>query len=156
MLKPEFRFLENTHDTLLNVTLLNTLLVCFVVVIHNETLIRLSSVLGKMRKSHHFRLIVAVLGCLVAHAAEVWIFATAFYFMHHAAGWGELVGNFDGSLMSSVYFSFTTYTTLGYGDIAALGPLRYLTGIEALTGFLLITWSASFLFLEMQRYWPTR
>jgi hypothetical protein len=34
--------------------------------------------------------------------------------------------------------------------------LRHLTGIEALTGLVLITWSASFLFLEMQRYWPTR
>ncbi|MGP9831891.1 potassium channel family protein [Marinobacter sp. NSM] len=156
MLNREFRPLENTHDTLWNVTLLNTALVCIVVIIHNETLLRLSSLLGKMRKSHHFRLIVAVLGCLTAHAAEVWIFATAFYYMHHAEGWGELVGNFDGSLMTTVYFSFTTFTTLGYGDIEALGALRHLTGIEALTGFLLITWSASFLFLEMQRYWPTR
>ena len=43
---------------------------------------------------------------------------------------------------------------MGYGDIVATGPIRYLTGMEALTGFVLITWSASFLFLEMQKYWP--
>jgi hypothetical protein len=30
-----------------------------------------------------------------------------------------------------------------------------MTGTEALTGFLLITWSASFTFLEMQRFWKT-
>ncbi|MFO8142792.1 MAG: potassium channel family protein [Marinobacter sp.] len=148
--------MQNTHDTLLNVTLLNCALVCIVVVIHNETLLRLSIALGKMRRSQHFRMIIAVLGCLSAHAIQVWIFATAFYFMHHAEGWGQLVGNFSGSLLDCVYFSFTTFTTLGYGDIEAFGQLRYLTGIEALTGFLMITWSASFLFLEMQRYWPTR
>jgi len=148
--------LDANHDTLLNVTLLNILLVCTVVVIHNEVLIRLSGLLARMRQSHHFRLIVAVLGCLTAHALQVWIFATAFYFMHHAEGWGQLTGNFSGTMLDCAYFSFTTFTTLGYGDIEAIGQLRYLTGIEALTGFLLITWSASFLFLEMQRYWPTR
>jgi hypothetical protein len=26
--------------------------------------------------------------------------------------------------------------------------------MQALTGFVLITWSASFLLLEMQKYWP--
>ena len=146
------------HDHLLmfNVTLLNITIVCTVVIIHNEALLRLSSILSRMRQNQHFRLIVAVLGCLTAHALEVWIFGSAYYFMHHADGWGTLVGTFSGSLLDCVYFSFTTFTTLGYGDIEAIGQLRYLTGIEALTGFLLITWSASFLFLEMQRYWPTR
>jgi hypothetical protein len=28
-----------------------------------------------------------------------------------------------------------------------------MAGTEALTGFLLISWSASFTFLEMQRFW---
>lgn len=73
--------------------------------------------------------------------------------MHHAAGWGHFEGNFDGSLMDCVYFSFTTFTTLGFGDIQPIGELRYLTGIEALTGLVLITWTASFLFIGMQNYW---
>ncbi|EEB77646.1 hypothetical protein GPB2148_582 [marine gamma proteobacterium HTCC2148] len=55
--------------------------------------------------------------------------------------------------MDCVYFSFTTYTTLGMGDIEPIGDLRYLTGLESLTGLVLITWSASFLYLEMTRYW---
>ncbi|MGC8119839.1 ion channel [Marinobacter sp. VGCF2001] len=148
--------MDGSHDTLLNVILLNTLLVCIVVVIHNEALVRLSSILSHVRQGHHFRLIIAVLGCLTAHALQVWIFATAFYFMHHAEGWGRLLGNFNGTLLDATYFSFTTFTTLGYGDIEAVGMLRHLTGIEALTGLVLITWSASFLFLEMQRFWPTR
>ena len=42
---------------------------------------------------------------------------------------------------------------MGFGDIEPFGYIRFLAGIEALTGLLLITWSASFLFLEMQRFW---
>jgi hypothetical protein len=144
------------HVSLLNVFLLNALLVVFVVLIHHEALLNLNSILGRMRQSHRFRLIVAVFGVLVAHTVEVWIFATAYFFMHHAEGWGELTGNFSGNFLDTVYFSFTTFTTLGYGDIQPEGDLRYLTGIEGLTGFVLITWSASFLFVEMQRYWPAR
>ncbi|MGB1951352.1 MAG: potassium channel family protein [Marinobacter sp.] len=140
---------------MLNATLINALIVVVVVVIHNEALLRLSGVLARMRQSHHFRLVTGVLGILATHTFQVWIFASAFYFMHHAEGWGELAGNFSGSLLDCAYFSFTTFTTLGYGDIEAMGILRFLTGIEALTGLVLITWSASFLFVEMQRYWPT-
>ncbi|MBW7472066.1 potassium channel family protein [Marinobacter sp. M216] len=146
----------NEHVVLINVTVINALIVAAVVLIHHESLIRLSGLLSSMRQSHHFRMIVAVFGILVAHTVQVWIFAAAYYGLHHGEGWGELVGNFSGSLLDCAYFSFTTFTTLGYGDIEALGHLRYLTGIEALTGLVLITWSASFLFVEMQRYWPTR
>ena len=52
-----------------------------------------------------------------------------------------------------VYFSALTNTTVGFGDFVPSGPVRFLAGMEALTGLVLITWSASFTFLEMQRYW---
>ncbi|TGN38802.1 potassium channel family protein [Marinobacter confluentis] len=141
---------------LLNATLINASIVIVVVLIHNEALLRLSHQLSGMHQSHHFRLVTGVLGILAIHTLQVWIFALAFYFMHHSEAWGELSGNFGGTMLDCVYFSFTTFTTLGYGDIEATGVLRFLTGIEALTGLVLITWSASFLFVEMQRYWPSR
>lgn len=144
------------HVGLFSVTLINALIVAAVVLIHHESLIRLSSLLANMRQSHHFRIIAAVFGILIAHTVQVWIFAAAYYAFHHAEAWGELTGNFNGTLLDCVYFSFTTFTTLGYGDIEAFGHIRYLTGIEGLTGLVLITWSASFLFMEMQRYWPSR
>ena len=143
------------HVNLLNATLINGLIVAVVVLIHHEVLLNLSSLLSRMRQSHRFRLIAAVFGILAAHTLQVWIFASAFYFMHHAEGWGHLTGNFSGSILDCAYFSFTTFTTLGYGDIEPFGILRFLTGIEALAGLVLIT-CASFLFVEMQRYWPTR
>ena len=56
-------------------------------------------------------------------------------------------------LLDFVYFSATVYTTLGFGDLVPTGAVRFLAGTEAVTGFLLISWSASFTFLEMQRFW---
>lgn len=130
--------------------------VTFAVVIHYEFLYRLTRLMPQLKIKHRFRIVLGVFTALVAHSIEVLIFAVAYYFMHGAKGWGELRGNFNGSLFDCSYFSFTTYTTLGFGDIEPTGMLRFLVGIESLTGLVLITWTASFLYLEMQKYWhPT-
>jgi hypothetical protein len=136
--------------------LINTLVVVLAIIIHYEFLFRMTLLVPKLRAKHRFRIVLGVCGALLAHAIEVWIFAVAYYVMHRNPGWGELQGNFSGSLLDCVYFSFTTFTTLGFGDIQPVGHLRYLTGIESLTGLVLITWTASFLFVEMQRYWDSR
>lgn len=141
---------------MISVWLLNSLIVAIVVTIHYEFLYQLTVNIPKLKIKHRYRIVVGVFGALVAHTLEIWVFALAYYFMHNADGWGELSGNFDGSVMDSVYFSFTVYSTVGFGDIAPLGELRYLTGIESLTGLVLITWTASFLFFEMQRDWNSR
>jgi hypothetical protein len=138
------------------VFLLNSLVVAIAVIVHYEFLYRLTLYIPVMRIRHRYRIVVGVFGALVAHAFEIWIFAIAYYLMNRADGWGSLTGNFDGSLIDCGYFSFTVFTTLGFGDIAPVGNLRYLTGVESLTGLVLITWSASFLFFEMQRHWNSR
>ncbi len=135
------------------VFLINTAIVAFSVIVHYEFLYRITLIIPRMKISHRYRIVFGVIGSLVAHAFEIWIFALAYYFMDDHDGWGSLVGNIDGSLMDCAYFSFTVYTTLGFGDIQPIGDLRYLTGIESLTGLVLITWTASFLYFEMQRHW---
>lgn len=136
-----------------SVFLINTLIIAIVVLVHYEFLFRVSMYIPIMTIKHRYRIVFGVFGALIAHAVEIWIFAIAYYFMHNAKGWGKLTGNFSGSLLDFGYFSFTVFTTLGFGDIEPIGNLRYLTGIESLTGLVLITWSASFLYFEMQRYW---
>lgn len=135
------------------VFLLNALVVAVAVVIHYEFLYRITLSIPKMHVSHRYRIVVGVCGALLAHSLEIWVFALAYYFMNQADGWGNLYGNFSGTLMDCVYFSFTVFTTLGFGDIQPKGDLRYLTGVESLTGLVLITWTASFLYFEMQRHW---
>ena len=138
---------------MITVFAVNLFVIGLAVMIHYEFLFRVTLLMPRLKIRHRFRIVMGVFVALSAHAAEVWIFAISFYLMHEAEGWGHLQGNFDGSLFDCVYFSFTTYTTLGTGDIEPIGDLRYLTGLESLTGLVLITWSASFLYLEMTRYW---
>ncbi|MGH8551150.1 MAG: ion channel [Methylococcales bacterium] len=45
------------------------------------------------------------------------------------------------------------FTTLGLGDLVPSGSIRFMVGTEALCGFILISWSAAFTCLEMQRFW---
>jgi hypothetical protein len=134
----------------------NSVVVALAVLVHYEFLYRMTRLMPVLRIRHRFRIVLGVFGALLAHVVEVFIFAIAYYWMHHSERWGQLVGNFDGSLMDCLYFSFTVFTTLGFGDIEPRGDLRILTGIEPLAGLILITWSASFLYLEMQRYWDDR
>ncbi|VAW66019.1 hypothetical protein MNBD_GAMMA09-257 [hydrothermal vent metagenome] len=138
------------------VFILNSLIVFIAVIIHYEFLFKITVIVPTMKIKHRFRIVAGVFSALVAHAIEIWVFALAYFYMHTTEGWGELRGNFNGSLMDCAYFSFTTFTTLGFGDITPHGNVRYLTGIESLTGLVLITWTASFLYYEMQRYWDLK
>jgi hypothetical protein len=69
---------------------------------------------------------------------------------------GIVAGAHPLSLLDAVYMSAVTYTTVGFGDLAPIGPIRFIAGTVALTGFVLITWSASFTYLEMTRDWRER
>ncbi|WP_444994477.1 ion channel [Aliikangiella sp. IMCC44359] len=138
---------------MLSVFFVNSIIIAVVVLIHYEILHQLTRLLPKLNIKHNFKIVFGVFGALLAHMVEVWVFAIAYYCMIQFDGWGTFEGNFSGTLMDCAYFSFTTYTTLGFGDIQPLGSVRYLTGIESLTGLVLVTWSASFLYFEMQNYW---
>ena len=137
---------------MLTAALVNFALVATTVVIHYEMLRLLSIVIPRLRIKHRLRILIGVFGTICAHVVEVCLFGLAFYWMARLGGFGELSGNFDGSLLDSIYFSFTNYTTVGYGDIEPQGSLRFLAGFEALTGLSLITWSASFMFMEMTQF----
>lgn len=130
--------------------------VAVVVLLHYECLYWLTVLMPKLRIRYRFRLVLGVFGALFAHVMEMLIFGYAYFMMHQAEGMGYLEGRFVISQADCIYFSFSTYTTLGYGDIEPFGGIRYLAGIESLSGLLLITWTASFLFIEMQRYWVSK
>ena len=133
--------------------IINTLLVAVTVIIHYEILRLLSNMIPKMQIRLRLRVVFGVFGTICAHIVEICLFGCAFYLLNHQGSFGELTGAFNGSLVDSIYFSFTNYTTVGYGDIAPTGSLRFLAGLEAITGLSLITWSASFMFMEMTMFW---
>ena len=96
--------------------LINTFLVATAVVIHYEILRLLSLTIPKLQVKHRVRVIFGVFGTICAHVVEIWLFGLAFFLMIRYGDFGSLTGNFDGSLIDCVYFSFTNYTTVGYGD----------------------------------------
>lgn len=130
------------------------------VVLHYEGLRALSRFVTTELMPARARIAMLILGQVVLHVAEIGLFAVGYASLDGIEGFG----GFDRAMAAAadpsapggldlVYYSATVYTTLGFGDIVPLGALRLMTGIEALTGLVLITWSASFTFLEMQRYW---
>ena len=90
-------------------------------------------------------LIRTVLVLIALHAIEIVLWAASYVVLLPD---GELA-----SFEEAVYFSFVTFTTLGYGDITLSEGWRVLSGIEALNGILLIGWSTAMLFAVVQRMW---
>lgn len=123
------------------------------VLLHYEALSIMSRRLPAIRLRRRARVVVAILGIMLTHVVQVWIFGLTYWLLDHFPTLGRLPGEFDEGALDFVYFSVVTYTTLGFGDIVPVGAIRILAGTEALLGLTLITWSASFTFLEMQRDW---
>ncbi len=125
--------------------------VIIVVAIHHEVLTHLSEVHFRRKWSSRLLLPVGVLIIIFTHIVEVWVFAGVYYLMASFDGVGAIIGDFGHQILDYAYFSFITYTTLGYGDIVPSGYVRFIAGTESLVGLVLIAWSASFTYLEMQR-----
>lgn len=113
----------------------------------------LSLRLPRLRKKRRPRIVILMLTMLLAHVAEIWFFGLTYCVLDQYPSLGVLQGPVQEGLSDFVYFSATTYTTLGYGDYTPVGAMRILSGTEALVGIGMITWTASLLFLEMQRDW---
>ncbi len=141
---------------MLQATLAALVLVGLAVVTHYESLRAISIFTSKLTIPHRALSMVVISGVLLAHFVEICLFAAGFFVMHAYLGLGSVKGEFNGSLLDYFYFSATTYSTLGVGDLFPTGVIRLVAGVEALTGFVLIGWSASFTYLSMQRSWIRR
>jgi hypothetical protein len=89
---------------------------------------------------------------ILAHSLEIILFAMGMYALARSGYYGHIVTSGEGSLGDFVYFSAITYTSLGFGDITPVGPLRVLAGVEVLIGLVLSAWTASVIFSGVLRY----
>ncbi|MCA0303142.1 MAG: potassium channel family protein [Proteobacteria bacterium] len=80
-------------------------------------------------------IVFVVLGLVAIHTVEIWLYAIVYF------GLGAL-GNFEEAL----YFSTTSFTTIGYGDVVLDRQWRILGAIEGANGLILFGWSTAFLF----------
>jgi Ion channel len=79
-------------------------------------------------------ILIIVLGLFVVHAVEIWSFALVYLALGAVSGFEE-----------ALYFSTSTFTTLGYGDVIIDNDWRLVSAMEGFTGFLMIGWSTAFL-----------
>jgi len=130
------------------------LVVGLCVLMHYEGLSLLSRGLVRLHGKARRHVLRGIFGVLVLHVLEIWVFGLALLALSMLdPRFGQIHGIDPHSVFDYVYFSAVTYSTVGFGDVIPTGPLRFLVGTEALAGFVLITWSASFTYLEMQRHW---
>jgi hypothetical protein len=138
------------------IVLVTLVLVAAAVGLHYEALERLNDWLPRWRLPARPRILVLITCILLVHIAEIWIFGIGIFLVVQHPELGQVAGAASIKLLDAVYLSTTTFTTIGYGDLTPHGPVRLILGSEGLTGLVLITWSASFTYLEMQRYWRPR
>jgi len=132
------------------IVVVTAMAVVICVSVHYEGLRLLSRMpIGGINDRH--RIIIMILCIMMLHIVEVWIFGITYYLLLHSPDFGNLSGLAEGSLFDYVYFSATVFSTLGFGDIVPTGPIRFITGTQSIAGLTLITWSASFTFIEMMK-----
>ena len=134
------------------VIVVGLLLLVATTVLHYEVLRLLSFSITRLAIRSRAKLLVVVFGTFVSHALHVVLYALGYALLADVIGLGTLAGGSD-TFIDYVYFSAETYTSLGFGDLMPIGPLRLIAGVETLNGLLLIGWSASFIYISMERFW---
>ena len=114
----------------------------------------LSGGMARIAMTASVRVFVIVLMTLGAHLVEVVLYAVAYALGDGVLGLGSFGGRMIAEPLDYLYFSIVSYTSLGLGDVFPLDHLRFITGVEALSGLLLIAWSGSFIYNAMNRLWP--
>lgn len=133
------------------------------VLVHYEGLLFVSRRLKNTSGARRANVLYAIISMLTLHVIEIWIFGITLWLLLKWPECGHIVSaisadGVDGALglLDSVYFSSMTYSTVGFGDVVPVGPIRLLAGTEGLLGLMMIGWSASFTYLEMERFWRGR
>ena len=135
--------------TLTTQLLIATGAVAATVLVHLSGLAALLAILRRHR--HPKRIAVALLingmaillaafGLFALHAIEIWLWAALY----------RLVDIFP-NLEEALYFSTSTYVTIGYGDVVLPPGQRILGVIEGANGIILIGWSTAFFFSIVDR-----
>ena len=121
--------------------------------VHYEVLVLGSAFVNRVAGPARVGVALGVVVALAAHMVEVLLYAV---------GWLALInaGEIELSVPSPtpldiVYFSGSIYTSLGFGDIVPVRGGQILAVSEAVTGLVLIAWTASFTFYEMRSHWET-
>ncbi|WP_454286303.1 potassium channel family protein [Rhizobium arsenicireducens] len=132
---------------------LGLLMISMMVVIHTFGLMAVTHVMSRVTdvirlQGHRSRLLAmntVVIGVFAVLSAEIWLWAFCYL----------LLGSFE-DLTTALYFSASTFSTVGYGDLVPDHDWRVLAAIEGVSGLLMIGWSTAYLVAAGMRVGPFR
>jgi hypothetical protein len=122
---------------------LASLMVAATVLVHFWGLLLLTRVVsggGARLRAHENKakaalvILAGVFGVFAVHTVEIWLYAALY------AALGEVP-----SFEQALYFSTTTFSSLGLGDVVLSPRWRMLSAIEGANGVILFAWSTAFL-----------
>lgn len=87
--------------------------------------------------------VAVIMGLFVLHGLEIWLYALLFTKLGAVPDTRE-----------AVYFSTSSYGSIGYGDSAIAGQWKLLGAIEGINGSILLGWSVAFFVTVMARLLP--
>ena len=134
---------------MLTAILISVVLIALTLSIHYVAFRNVSATLIAWGCPCYRGLCLSVCVITLAHVIEAAAFAAGFWLADEVFD----IGSFDTaggmSWMDYFYFSLVNFTTLGRGDISPTEHLRFIAGIEAFVGFLMITASGTYILQVM-------
>jgi hypothetical protein len=117
------------------------------IVFHFWSILKLKSLMPSSEDHNHFfRSFIILEGIFFVHLCEIFLFSLSFYLATEILSIGGFSENFTFSPLNYFYYSISTYSTLGLSNFYPDGALKIISGFASLTGFIMITWSATFFF----------
>ena len=133
--------------------LISLLLVATTIAVHYEVLRFTSQRVSHLRIFPRMRIIMILVAALASHLTQIMFYALTYLLLEDLGGFGTIGGERGHDFEDVFYFSITSYTTLGFGDLVPTGELRIISGIEALNGLVMVGWTASMTYLYMEKFW---
>lgn len=143
----------------LAISALSTLIIAVTSLITYEILGWVWNVLPSLTISRRLRVLLIIVPIFAAHIISIWIYAGVYFTIENFTAFGHLTGSIAPASLSyesfieRLYFSASTYASLGLGDIAPEKDLRMLAAAEVLNGLVMIGWTISFTYLTMEKFW---
>lgn len=143
----------------LAISALSTLVIAITSLITYELLGFVWNALPRLTISRRLRVLLVIVPIFAAHIVSIWIYAGVYFLVENFTAFGHLTGSIAPaaltyeSFIERLYFSASTYASLGLGDIAPEKDLRMLAAAEVLNGLVMIGWTVSFTYLAMEKFW---
>ncbi|MET1757176.1 ion channel [Novosphingobium sp. RD2P27] len=100
----------------------------------------------RQERHRHLGLLATFWGLALLHLVEIAAAAGVLAYLLSDPANGTLTKGLGSSAADYLYFAGVSFATLGYTQLEAHGAIRLLVMTLSLSGFMLITWSATFIY----------